>query len=63
MRCVVDGVFEPADDDATGVVFQPASGLDADALRQVQARVRQRTLRLFDRRGLLDKEDGKAMGL
>lgn len=62
--CVVDGVFEPADDtdEVTGVVFHAVSALDAAALRQVQVRVRQRTLHLFVRRGPLDKADGKAMG-
>ena len=48
---VIDGVFEPAP--ANGVLFHAASVLDATAITQVQAQVRQRLLRVFVRRGLL----------
>jgi hypothetical protein len=56
---VVDGVFEA---DATGgVVFHPASELEARASERVQARVRQRLLRTLERGGLLEREDAQAM--
>ena len=48
---VIDGVFEPAP--ANTVVFRAATGLDANAIAQVQQSVRRRLLRLFVRRGLL----------
>jgi hypothetical protein len=42
------GVIETASRrDFVGVVFQPATGLDATAIAQVQARVRQRLLRVL----------------
>ena len=56
---VIDGVFDAA---ATGgVVFHAASGLDANAIAQVQAPVRRRLLRVFVRRGLLPGDDARAM--
>ena len=58
---VIDGVFDSAA--AGGVVFHPATGLDATAIAQVQARLRQRLLRVFVRRGLLPGADARAMGL
>jgi len=62
--CIVDGVFEPdADaDEADGVVFHAASGLDAATIADVQARVRRSVLRAFARRDLIDKGDGEEMG-
>ena len=72
--CVVDGVFQPAAnigdaadaadaaDAVAGVDFHAATGLDAAAIAQVQAQVRQRILRAFVRRGLIDKSDGDEMG-
>ncbi len=51
--CVVDGVFEevPGDTDAQssppGIVFHPASGIDADAVTEVEATLRKRILRAF----------------
>jgi hypothetical protein len=42
---VIDGVFEPAP--ADGVLFHAASGIDANAIAEVQARVRRRLLRVF----------------
>jgi hypothetical protein len=44
------------------VVFHEASGLDAAAVRRVQAQVRQRVLRACVRRGLLDPSAGEEMG-
>jgi hypothetical protein len=51
-------VFEP--DPAGSVVFRAATGLDANAIAQVQARVRRRLLRSFVRRGLTGN-DARAM--
>ena len=71
--CAVDGVFEevPGGTDAnadadlqsspTGVIFHPASGIDADAVARVQATLRKRILRAFVARGLLEKADAKDM--
>ena len=57
-------MFEPAHatDTAAGVVFHEACGLDASAVATVQALVRQRVLRAFVRRGLLEQHDGDQMG-
>jgi len=58
----VDGVFQPAENIAVaGVDFHAATGLDAAAISKVQAQVRQRILRAFVRRGLVDKCDGDEM--
>ena len=68
--CVVDGVFQPAEkigettdaaEVVTGVDFHAATGLDAYAIAQVQAQVRQRILSAFVRRGLIDKGDRDEM--
>jgi hypothetical protein len=71
--CVVDGVFEqvPGEGDVDadadvqasppGVVFHPASAIDADAVAQVQATLRKRILRAFVGRGLLESCDAKDM--
>jgi hypothetical protein len=65
--CIVDGVFQPAaqiGDTADGkvsVVFHAATGLDAAAIAQVQAQVRQRALRAFVRRGLIGNGDRDEM--
>ena len=67
--CVVDGVFEEvtgeADADvqasAPGVVFHPASGIDAPAVAQVQTDLLRRILRAFVARGLLQSCDAKEM--
>ena len=66
--CVIDGVFEPAEasdaakaDAAPGVVFHAATGLDPEAIAAVQAQVRRRVLRVFVRRGLIEKCDAEAM--
>jgi hypothetical protein len=58
---VSDGVFDFAP--AGGVIFHAAAGLDANAIPQVQAQVRQRLLRVFVRRGLLPEDDARAMAL
>jgi Putative transposase/Transposase zinc-binding domain len=62
--CILDGVFESAGATAgaAGVVFHAALGLDAAAVHQVQARVRQQVLRACVRRGLLDQGDADEMG-
>ena len=71
--CVVDGVFEQvagegeacadAQDAATpaGVIFHPATCIDADVVAQVQATLRKRILRAFVARGLLQSSDAKEM--
>jgi len=59
-RVVIGGVF-----DATptgGVVFHATTGLEANAIAQVQAHGRRRLLRVFVRRGLLPGDDVRAMG-
>jgi len=62
--CISDGVFAAAGaaDGTAGVVFHAASGLDEATVATVPAQVRQRVLRAFVRRGLLDRRDGDAMG-
>jgi hypothetical protein len=73
--CAVDGVFEEVagEDDADahtqarvqarspGVIFHPATGVDADAAAQVQATLRKRILRTFVGRGLLESFEAKEM--
>jgi hypothetical protein len=64
---MVDGVFEEVagntDVQASppGVVFHPATGIDADAQVQVQATLRKRILRAFVGRGLLESFEAKEM--
>jgi Putative transposase len=62
--CIIDEVFAAAHaaDGAAVVVFHEACGLAAAAVRQVQARVRQRVLRAFVRRGPLAQSAGEEMG-
>jgi len=57
---IIDGVFDAAA--AGGVIFTAATGVEATAIAQVQAQVRQRLLRVFVRRGLLPRDDARAMG-
>jgi len=68
--CIVDGVFQTAAkngettdaaDAVAGVDFHAATGLDTAAIAQVQAQARQRILRAFVRRGLIDKSDRDEM--
>jgi hypothetical protein len=67
--CVVDGVFEAvmgavvADEEPAppSVIFHPATGIDADAVTQVQATLRKRILRAFVARGLLESFEAKEM--
>ncbi len=73
--CVVDGVFEEvagecdvdvsADADVQvpppGIVFHPASAIDATAVAQVQTDLRRRILRAFVGRGLLESFEAKEM--
>jgi hypothetical protein len=56
---VIDGVFDTAT--TGGIIFTAATGLDANAIADVQAGVRRRLLRLFARRGLLPSDDARAM--
>jgi len=68
---VVDGVFEevagegsadaPMQASAPGVVFHPASGIDAATVAQVQTTLQKRILRAFVARGLLESSDAKDM--
>lgn len=60
-RC---GVFDPVADTDEGesVVFHAATGLDVVSTADVQALVRQRILRAFVRRGLIEKDDADEMG-
>jgi hypothetical protein len=57
---VIDGVFDAAT--TGGIIFTAATGVDANAIAQVQAQVRRRLLRVFVRRGLLPRDDARAMG-
>jgi hypothetical protein len=65
--CVVDVVFEQVVGDAdaqsspSGAVFHPASGIDTDAVTQVQTNLRRRILRAFMGRGLIEKAHVKDM--
>ena len=56
----IDGGFDAAA--AGGVVFHAATGIDADAIAEVQACVRRRLLRVFVRRGLLPGNDAQGIG-
>jgi len=56
---VVDGVFDA--DAAGGVIFHPATELDARASEMVQASVRQRLLRTLERRGQLEPDEAQTM--
>jgi CRISPR/Cas system CSM-associated protein Csm3 (group 7 of RAMP superfamily) len=68
---VVDGVFEEVAGEgsadaamqvsASGVVFHPASGIDAATVAQVQTTLQKRILRAFVARGLLENCDAKDM--
>ena len=44
-----------------GIVFHPATGIDADALAQVQATLSRRILRAFVGRSLIEQADAKEM--
>ncbi len=69
--CVVDGVFEevageggadaPMQASAPGVVFHPASGINAATVAPVQTTLQKRILRAFVGRGLLECCDAKDM--
>jgi DNA-directed RNA polymerase subunit RPC12/RpoP len=69
--CVVDGVFQEVALDVvadaelqpspTGVIFHPASAIDATAVAQAQADLRRRILHAFVGRGLLESCDAKEM--
>ena len=55
--CVVDGVFE----EVPGIIYHPASAIDATAVAQVQTDLRRRILRAFVGRGLLESFEAKEM--
>lgn len=67
--CVVDGVFEEvagegdADVQAIspGVIYHPATGIDAATVAQVQATLRRRILRVFVGRDLIESVNAKEM--
>jgi len=60
-HCVlIDGVFESAP--TGGIMFTAATWLDANAIADVQARVRRRLLPVVVRRGRLPGNDARAMG-
>jgi hypothetical protein len=59
--CVLDGVFEGAEDDSPLAFFE-ATAMDAAKVAAVQCTLRHRILRLFVPRGLLDADDAKDMG-
>jgi hypothetical protein len=46
---------------APGIIFHPASGIDAAAVAQVQADLGRRILRAFVGRGLIERVDAKEM--
>jgi len=52
-----NGETTDAADVVAGVDFHAVTGLDTAAIAQVQAQARQRILRAFVRRGLIDKSD------
>ena len=56
--CVVDGVFDAV---AGNVIFHPASGIDSETVAQAEATLRQRILRAFVGRGLLESLEAKEM--
>jgi hypothetical protein len=56
---VIDGVFDSAT--TGGFIFSAATGVDANAITQVQECVRRRLLRTFVRCGLLPDDDARAM--
>ena len=56
---VVDGVFDAAV--GGGVVFHPVTALETQAIAEVQAKVRQRLLRVMTRRGLLEPAQAQTM--
>ncbi len=56
--CLIDGVFAETDQ---GLQFFEASALTDEVLERVQETIRKRLLRLFVRKGLLDKEAAEPM--
>jgi hypothetical protein len=61
--CVIESApaTDNAPDEAPGVSFHAALGLDAAAFADVQARVRTRVLSTSVRRGLIDQDDATEM--
>jgi hypothetical protein len=57
--CVLDGLFEPAGEG--GVRFTEVDDLDSEDAEVIQAQVRRRILRAYQRRGLLDRADREEM--
>ena len=62
--CVIDGVFEPAEDAGDipqSVRFRPAAELTPEAVAAIAEQVRVRVLRWFARSGLIEPEDVREM--
>jgi len=62
--CVIDGVFEPAEDAGDipqSVRFRPASALTPAAVVAIAEQVRVRVLRWFARSGLIERDDIREM--
>ena len=62
--CVIDGVFEPAEDagdSPESVRFCPAAELTPEAVAAIAEQVRERVLRWFARSGLIEPEDVREM--
>ena len=62
--CVIDGVFEPAEDagdSPESVRFCPAAELTPEAVAAIAEQVRVRVLRWFARSGLIEPEDVREM--
>jgi hypothetical protein len=57
--CVIDGVFEG--DGENGVRYFPLADPDSVDVEVIQSRVRQRILRAFVRRGILERDERKEM--
>jgi hypothetical protein len=62
--CVIDGLFEPAEDAADvpePIRFRPAAALTSEAVVAIAEQVRVRVLRWFDRSGLIEPGDVREM--
>ena len=62
--CVIDGVFEPAEDAGDtpqSVRFRPAAELTPEAVAVIAEQVRVRVLRWFARSGLIEPDDVREM--
>jgi Putative transposase/Transposase zinc-binding domain len=59
--CLIEGVFEGAEDDSP-IAFFEATAMDARTLAAIQCPIRRRLLRLFVRRALLEADEARNMG-